>query len=85
MNIPRIDTKNLLGLLDKAVGLGKETIGTLTSRKELAKAGRVQQQKGTERLKAIQAQLEADAHEAQATALEETQKRAQSIKEKVNS
>ncbi len=57
MQIPRIDPKNAVGLSDKIVGLGKEILGTLTSQDSLRKAGQVQQEKGTERLKAVQAQF----------------------------
>jgi uncharacterized protein YjbJ (UPF0337 family) len=49
MQLPRIDPKNVLGLADKVVGLGKEIVGTVTNRDRLAKAGQVQQEKGTER------------------------------------
>ena len=81
MQIPRIDPGNALGLVDKAVGLGKEVIGTLTGQDRIAKAGRVQQQKGTERIKAVQASLRADAHETKAAGAERAQSRAQKTKE----
>ena len=54
MQIPRIDPKNAAGLVDKIVGLGKEIVGTVASNERLTKAGQIQQEKGTERLKAIQ-------------------------------
>lgn len=85
MQIPRIDPKNALGLLDKVVGLGKEIVGNITGRDRLAKAGQVQQDKGTERLKAVQAELNADKHETKAAAAERAQKSAQKTKEAVNS
>lgn len=85
MQIPRIDPKNAAGLADKVVGLAKEVVGTLTNQDRLRKAGQVQQDKGTERLKAVQAQARADGHEAQATAAEQAQKAAQNTKEAVNS
>jgi uncharacterized protein YjbJ (UPF0337 family) len=84
MRTPRIDTKNALGLLDKVVGLGKEIAGELTGRDRLAKAGRLQQEKGTERLKAIQAQGEARKYDAKATAAERSQRSAQRRKETVS-
>lgn len=84
MQIPRIDPGNALGLMDKAVGLGKEVVGTLTGQDRLTKAGRVQQQKGTERIKAVQASLRADAHEAKAAGAERAQRSAQKTKEAVN-
>ncbi|HEV7203279.1 MAG TPA: hypothetical protein VGN18_01645 [Jatrophihabitans sp.] len=85
MQIPRIDPKNALGLVDKIVGLGKEIIGTITDQDRLKKAGQIQQDKGTERLKAVQAQFEADAHESKAAAAGRAQKSAQKTKEAVNS
>jgi uncharacterized protein YjbJ (UPF0337 family) len=84
VQIPRIDPKNALGLLDKVVGLGKEIFGSLTNQDRLTKAGQVQQDKGTERIKALQAQLEADAHRTKAAAAGRAQKSAQDTKEAVN-
>lgn len=85
MQIPRIDPSNVLGLADKVVGLGKEILGSVTGRERLQKAGEVQQEKGTERLKAVRAELEAKSHQAKARAAGQTQKRAQNTKEAVNS
>jgi len=85
MQIPRIDAKNAAGLVDKVVGLGKEIVGTVTNQQRLTKAGQVQQDKGTERLKAVQAQGEADAHDAKAVAAETAQQSAQQTKEAVHS
>ncbi|WP_375489027.1 hypothetical protein [uncultured Jatrophihabitans sp.] len=85
MQIPRIDPTNALGLVDKIVGLGKEIVGTATNQDRLKKAGQVQQDKGTERIKAVQAQLKADSHEAKASAAGQAQRSAQNTKEAVNS
>ena len=84
MQIPRIDPRNTVGLLDKVVELGKEIVGSATGRDQLKKAGQVQQEKGTERLKAIEAELRADKHETKAAAAERAQKSAQRTKEAVN-
>jgi uncharacterized protein YjbJ (UPF0337 family) len=84
MQIPRIDPKNAAGLLDKVIGLGKEIVGSLTNQERLTKAGQIQQEKGTERLEAIKAQLQADGHQTKAKAAEQAQKNAQSTKEAVN-
>jgi uncharacterized protein YjbJ (UPF0337 family) len=84
MQIPRIDTKNALGLADKVVGLGKEIVGTVTNQDRLRKAGQVQQDKGAERLKAVRAEVKADAHEAKATAANRAQRSAQKTKEAVH-
>ena len=85
MRIPRIDPKNTIGLLDKVVGLGKEIVGSLTNQQRLQKAGQVQQEKAAERLKALQAEREADGHESKAKAAEGAQRSAQKTKEAVNS
>lgn len=84
MAVQRIERESLLGLFDKVVGLSKEIVGTLAGQENLAKAGRVQQQKGTERLKAVKAEVEAEAHDAKAAAAEKSQKVAQKVKETVN-
>jgi uncharacterized protein YjbJ (UPF0337 family) len=84
MQIPRIDPKNAFGLADKVIGLGKEVIGTVTNRDRLTRAGQVQQEKGTERLKAVQAEAEAKAHQTKAAAAGQTQRSAQRTKEAVN-
>jgi hypothetical protein len=84
MQIPRIDPKNLLGLADKTIGLGKEIIGSLTNQDRLKKAGQVQQDKGAERIKAVKAEVDADAHKSKAAAAGRAQKSAQNTKEAVN-
>jgi uncharacterized protein YjbJ (UPF0337 family) len=85
LQIPRIDPKNASGLLDKVVGLGKEIAGTVGNNDRLRKAGQVQQDKGTERLKAIRAELEAKSHQAKASSAQSAQKSAQKTKEAVQS
>ena len=84
LQIPRIDPKNAAGLFDKVVGLGKEIAGTVTSNDRMKKAGQVQQDKGTERLKAVQAELEARGHQSKAAGAESAQKSAQKTKEAVH-
>jgi uncharacterized protein YjbJ (UPF0337 family) len=84
MQIPRIDAKNLQGLLDKVIGLGKEIVGSVLDNDSLTQAGQVQQEKATERIKALRAQARADVHEAKATTAGQAQKRAQQTKEAVN-
>jgi len=85
LQIPRIDPKNASGLLDKVVGLGKEIAGTFANNDRLRKAGQVQQDKGTERLKAIKAEVEAKSHQTKANSAERAQKSAQKTKEAVHS
>lgn len=85
MQIPRIDAKNAAGLLSKIAGLGKEIVGNVVGNDRLVKAGQVQQDKGTERLKAIRDQAQATKHEAKSAAAERAQRAAQRRKESVNS
>jgi uncharacterized protein YjbJ (UPF0337 family) len=85
MQIPRIDGKNALGLMDKVVGLGKEIAGNVSGRDRLIKAGQVQQEKGSERLKAVQAELDAKKHRAKGAAAGQAQRAAQTRKESVSS
>jgi uncharacterized protein YjbJ (UPF0337 family) len=85
MQIPRVDPKNAAGLIDKVVGLGKEIAGTVLDRDRLKKAGQVQQDKGTERIKAVRDQADAKRQEAKGAAAERTQRAAQRRKESVNS
>lgn len=84
MQIPRIDSKNALGLVSKVVGLGKEIVGNVTGNGRLTKAGQVQQDKGTERIKAMRAEADAKTHEAKGAAAEKAQRAAQRRKESVN-
>ena len=84
MQIPRIDPKNAVGLVDKIVGLGKEIAGTVLNQDRLRKAGQVQQDKGTERLKAVQAQVKSETQRAKASSAESSQRAAQKTKEAVN-
>lgn len=85
MQIPRVDPKNAAGLLDKVIGLGKEIVGTVANNDRLSKAGQVQQDKGTERLKAVRAEAEARSHQTKAAGAERAQKSAQKTKEAVHS
>jgi uncharacterized protein YjbJ (UPF0337 family) len=85
MQIPRIDSKNALGLVSKVVGLGKEIAGSVTGNSRLREAGQVQQDKGTERLKAVRAQADAKKEQAKGAAAERGQRAAQRRKESVNS
>lgn len=84
VQIPRIDPKNAVGLLDKVVGLGKEITGTVIGNDRITDAGQVQQDKGTERLKAIKAQAKAESYSGRAAASEARQKSAQTVKEASN-
>jgi len=80
MRIPRVDPKDVSGLADKVVGLGKEIVGEVLDQSSLIQAGEAQQAKGTERLKALREQAKADAHDAKAQALDAKQRSAQRAK-----
>ena len=79
--MPRIDAKNVAGLLDKIVGLGKEIAGTLAGNDRLARAGQVQQDKGSECLKAVRAEAEVRSYQARAVGAERAQAGAQNTKD----
>lgn len=78
--IPRVDPKDISGLADKFVGLGKEVLGELLDQNTLIEAGEAQQAKGTEKLKALREQAKVEAHNAKAEALERKQRSAQQAK-----
>ena len=64
VRIPRIDSKNVLCLADKIIGLQKEIVG----RDRLIRSGQVQQHRGAERIQELQAQVKADGHKTNAAA-----------------
>jgi uncharacterized protein YjbJ (UPF0337 family) len=80
MRIPRIDPKDATGLFDKVAGLGKEILGVVVDDNRLITAGEAQQDKGTEKLKAIRSQAKADAHRAKAQVSEAKERAAQATK-----
>ncbi len=81
MRLQRIDSDNLRGFADKFFGLGKELVGSVFDNDALRQEGEAQQKKGSERLRALQDQLEAESKEAKADAFEQQQKAAQKMKE----
>jgi uncharacterized protein YjbJ (UPF0337 family) len=80
MRIVRIDPKDVTGLFDKVLGLGKEIAGEVLDQDRLIVAGEAQQSKGTEKLKAIRAQAKADTHRAKARVSESKQRAAEQAK-----
>ncbi len=80
MRIPHVSPKNAGGFVNKVIGLGKELVGELLGKRSLVQAGEAQQDKGTEQLKALRAELKADAHEAAAQVHESRELVAQSAK-----
>ena len=82
--VPDVSPKNVTGLLDKVVGLTYEVVGTVTGQDSWREKGQLQQERGTERLKAVQAEVEAQRHEAEATSAKQGQKSAKKTKESVD-
>lgn len=80
MNTRPLDPGKIRGLLDKAFGLGKETVGVLIDNDRLQDEGSRQQDKGTASLKSLRNDARAKAQEAKAEALERTERRAQRAK-----
>lgn len=80
MQIGTIDLNKLRGVADKAVGLGKETLGTLLGNERLAEAGEAQQDRATEQLKALRKEAKAQRLEAEAEVHETRQRAAQRTK-----
>lgn len=80
MQIGTIDLNKLRGVTDKAVGLGKETLGTLLGNERLEEAGEAQQDRAREQLKALRKEMKAQKLEAEADAHEARQKAAQRAK-----
>jgi uncharacterized protein YjbJ (UPF0337 family) len=81
MQFRTIDPEKLRGIVDKVFGLTKEIVGEVVGNSRLQKEGEAQQAKGTERLKALRKQFEAQAKEAKADVYEQKQKAAQRLKE----
>jgi uncharacterized protein YjbJ (UPF0337 family) len=81
MQFRTIDPEKLRGLVDKVLGLTKEIFGEVVGNERLQKEGEAQQAKGSEKLKALRKQLEAEAKEAKAELFEQKQKAAQRVKE----
>ncbi|HWB67496.1 MAG TPA: hypothetical protein VG708_11795 [Mycobacteriales bacterium] len=80
MRIPRIETDNATGLIDKFIGLGKEVVGEVFDNQRLIEAGEAQQGKGIEKLKALRKQAKARSHEQNARSHESSERGAQRAK-----
>ena len=80
MQIGTIDVNKLKGIGDKAMGLSKELVGTITGNERMQEAGEAQQEKAAETLRALRSEAKAQAKEAKADVLEQRQKAAQAAK-----
>lgn len=76
--VPYIDYRNVGGLVDKVVGLGREVAGMAFDNERLIQAGEAQQGKGSERLKQLRAEAKARVHNEKARTEEDRQRQAQS-------
>jgi uncharacterized protein YjbJ (UPF0337 family) len=76
-----IDLKQLRGLADKAFGLSKELLGSVLGNERLAEEGESQQERATHELKALRADVKAEAERAKAQTQEGRQRAAQKVKE----
>lgn len=80
MQIRSVDLNKLRGLGDKATGLYKEFLGTLLGNERLTTAGESQQERATEQLRALRAEVKAEAKDAKAELFEQKQKAAERSK-----
>ena len=70
-----VTPSHLSGLADKVVGLNKEVVGQLFNREQLKKSGQLQQEKGSAKLEALQAEAKADTQNAKAASIGRAQKK----------
>jgi uncharacterized protein YjbJ (UPF0337 family) len=80
VQIGTIDVNKLKGIGDKAMGLSKELVGTITGNERMQEAGEAQQEKAAETLRALRSEAKAQAKESKAEMFEERQKAAQAAK-----
>lgn len=81
MQLLNIDLKQLRGLSNKALGLNKELLGSVLGNERLAEEGEAQQERATHELKALRADVKAEAERAKASTQEGRQRAAQKVKE----
>ena len=81
MQIGTVDLNKLRGLADKTAGLGKELVGTLAGNDRMQRAGEAQQERATEQIRALRAEVKAQAKDAKATAFEQKERAAQAGKD----
>jgi uncharacterized protein YjbJ (UPF0337 family) len=82
MQIGTIDLNKLQGVSDKFFGLTKEYVGVLINNTRLQEEGEAQQEKATEKLKALRQEVAAQGHDAKAKAAEQRQRAAQASKDR---
>lgn len=80
MQIAKVDLNKLRSIGDKAMGLGKEFVGALIDNEGMQDAGVAQQERATEEMRALKAEMKAEAKETKAAGFEQRQKAAQAAK-----
>jgi uncharacterized protein YjbJ (UPF0337 family) len=80
VQIGTVDLNKLRGIGDKVVGLVKELVGTLVGNESMQKAGEAQQERATEQIRALRAEVKAEAKDAKAAAFEQKERAAQAAK-----
>ena len=78
MRLPRLTAGHATGIFDKVVGLNREIFGELFDNTELKKAGQLQQEKGTAKLSALQAETKAETQKAKVESLDKAEKKVSS-------
>jgi uncharacterized protein YjbJ (UPF0337 family) len=81
MQLGTIDLQKLRGVGDKAFGLTKEFVGVVTNNQRLQQEGDAQQDRASERLRALRKEAEAQVKEAKAAALDRKERAAQRAKD----
>ena len=80
MRLGSIDVNKLRGLGNKAAGLSKELVGAVIGNDRMQEAGEAQQERATEELRALRAEVRAEQKEAKADLLEQRQRTAAKAK-----
>lgn len=80
MQIGTVDLNKLRSIGDKAAGLVKELVGALIDNDRMQEAGVAQQERATEEIRALKAEVEAETKEAKAAGQQQRQKTAQAAK-----
>jgi uncharacterized protein YjbJ (UPF0337 family) len=80
VQLGRIDTNKVRGVIGKALGLGKESFGVLIGNDRLEREGEAQQERAAAELKSFREQLRAQKADVKAGAMEKRERAAQRAK-----
>jgi len=81
MQVGTIDLNKLRGVGDKAIGLGKESVGVLLGNENWQKEGQAQQDRAAAEMKALKKEVQAEKEDLKAKAAEKREVMAQRAKE----